>query len=159
MKFTGTFTGIHFDLADYEQQLSDYLLNALHEGAKAWLQAVAGRGGRVPLWSGMARASLFELSELVNGRIVISPLRSPSRTAQGRSLGTVTQKISKSGAKINIDIETSVPHYSLQEYKNVGISPRAPWQSLLAGKLAFQIATKDAKLPKPIFRPLKMVVT
>jgi len=159
MKFTGTFTGIHFDLSGYEQQLSDYLLDALHEGAKAWLQAIAGRGGRIPLWSGMARSSLFELSELINGRIIVSPLRAPSRTAQGRSLGTAIQKISESGAKINIDIETNVPHYSLQEYQNVGVSPRAPWRSLLAGKLAFQLATKDAKLPKPIFRPLKMPVT
>lgn len=158
MRFTGTYTGIHFDLSDYEQQLGDYLIDALHEGAKAWLQAIAGRGGRVPLWSGMARASLLELSELINGRIVVTPLRAPSRVSQGRPLGTAIQKISESKSKVSIDIETNVPHYSLQEYQNVGISPRAPWQSLLAGKLAFQTATANAKLPKPVFRPLPMPV-
>jgi hypothetical protein len=159
MRITGQYTGIHFDLSGYEQQLSDYLLNALHEGAKAWLQAVAGRGGRVPLWSGMARASLLELSELVDGRIVLSPQRARSRVSEGSSLGTAIQKISKSGAKVSIDIETNVPHYTLQEYRNVGVSPRAPWQSLLAGKLAFQLKTQDARLPKPLFRPLNMPVS
>jgi len=159
MRFTGTYTGIHFDLSAYEQQLGNYILNALHEGAKAWLQAIAGPGGRVPLWSGMARASLLELSELIDGRVVLSPRRAPSRVGQGSSLGTAIQKISESGTKVSIDIETNVPHYTLQERQNVGVSPRAPWRSLLAGKLAFQSATANAKLPKPMFRPLKMPVT
>ena len=158
MKFTGTFVGIKLDLLLYQQQLQDYLVEILHEGAKAWLMAVAGRGGRVPLWSGMARASLLELSELIDGTVVLSPLKAPSRVPQGRFLGTATQEISKSN--VQITIETSVPHYTLQEYQRAkqGGSPRAPWQSLIAGAVAFQLATKNAKLPKPKFRSLRMKV-
>ncbi len=158
MRFTGHYTGISFDLLGYERQLQDYLVEILHEGAKEWLKAVAGRGGRVPLWSGMARASLLEISELIDGTVVLSPLKAPSRVPQGRSLGKATQKISKS--KVDITIETSVPHYTLQEYQRAkqGGSPRAPWRSLVVGMLAFQLATKDAKLPKPRFGSLKMKV-
>ena len=156
MKFTGTFVGIKLDLSQYQQQLQNYLVEILHKGTKAWLKAVAGRGGRVPLWSGMARASLLEVSELVDGTIVLSPLKAPSRVPHGRSLGKATQKISESS--VEITIETSVPHYTLQEYQRAkqGGSPRAPWHSLLAGMIAFQFATKDAQLPKFILKPVKI---
>jgi len=154
MKFTGTFVGAKFDLPKYRRQLEDHLVDLLHEGANAWLQAVAGPGGRVPLWSGMARASLLELSELINGRVVFSPLKGPSRIAEGRSLGTAIQEISES--KVQITIETMVPHYSLQERANVGVSKSAPWNSLLAGKLAFLAAIKDARLPGPALRPIQI---
>lgn len=158
MRFTGTYTGIKFDLSEYEQQLQDHLVDTLHTGAKAWLKAVAGRGGRVPLWSGMARASLLEISELIDGTIVLSPLKVPSRIPQGKSLGKATQKILAS--KVEITIETSVPHYTLQEYQRAktGGSPRAPWRSLVAGIVAFRLATKGTKLPKPVFNSLKMKV-
>ena len=128
----------------------------LHRGAQAWLQAVAGRRGRVPLWSGMARASLLELSELIDGTVVLSPLRAKSRVPRGRALGTAIQEISPT--KVQLTIQTNVPHYTLQEYQNVGISPRAPWQSLQAGSVAFQFVAEDARLLKPIFKPLRMKV-
>ena len=96
MRFSGTFTGIKFDLSQYQRRLEDHLVELLHQGAKAWLGAVAGRGGRVPVWSGMARASLLELSELINGTVVISPLKGKSRIPEGRALGSAEQEISKS---------------------------------------------------------------
>ena len=85
MKFTGKFLGAKIDIDKYQQQLQEAMVDALHEGAKIWLQAVVGK---VPLWSGMARASLLELSELVSGKIVFSPLKASSRIPSGRSLGT-----------------------------------------------------------------------
>lgn len=154
MKFTGTFVGIRFDLPKYQRQLEAYLIDLLHEGANEWLKAVAGPGGRVPLWSSMARASLLELSELISGRIALTPLKGPSRISEGRSLGTATQEISES--KVQITIETMVPHYSLQERANVGVSKSAPWNSLLAGKLAYLEVVKDARLPGPVLKPVKM---
>ncbi len=156
MRFTGTYTGIKFDFPKYRQQLEDGLIKSLHHAAKAWLQVVAGRGGRVPLWSGMARASLLELSELIDGTVILSPLKAKSRISYGRHLGTAIQEITPTSVKLII--ETNVPHYTLQEYRNVGVSPRAPWQSLQAGRLAFQFATEGIRLPKPIFQALKMKV-
>lgn len=154
MKFTGKFVGVKLDLPKYQRQLENYLVDLLHEGANAWLQAVAGSGGRVPLWSGMARASLLELSELVSGRVALTPLKGPSRISEGRSLGTATQEISES--KVQITIKTMVPHYSLQESANVGVSKSAPWNSLLAGKLAYLEVVKDARLPGPELKPVNM---
>ena len=156
MRFHGTFVGVKFDLPGYRRQLEDHLVELLHQGAKAWLQVVAGSGGRVPLWSGMARASLLELSELIDGRVVLSPLKGPSRVPKGRALGTAIQEISES--KVQLTIETMVPHYTMQERANVGVSKTAPWQSLLAGRLAFLEISKDAKLLKPEFKPVNMKV-
>ena len=153
MKFTGTFVGAKFDLPKYRQQLEAHLVDLLHEGANAWLKAVAGPGGRVPLWSGMARASLLELSELINGRVVLTPKKGPSRVSEGRALGTATPEISES--KVQIMIETMVPHYSMQE-SSPGVSKSAPWNSLLAGRLAFLETVKAAKLLPPLLRPIKI---
>lgn len=157
MKFTGTFTGIKLDLSSYMRQLEEHLTSELHRVANAWLQVVAGSRGRVPLWSGMARASLLELSELINGRIVLSPKRAKSRVPQGRALGTAIPKITSSSAFITII--TDVEHYSVQEYQKLAIgSPRAPWHSLLAGELAYHEAARSTVLPPPILRPIKFRV-
>lgn len=156
MKFTGTFVGIKLDLSTYRQQLEDHLVQLLYRGARAWLQVVAGREGRVPLWSGMARGSLLELSELIDGTIILSPLRAKSRVSQGRTLGTAISEIDSE--KVQLTIRTNVPHYSLQEYSRAarGGSPSAPWQSLQAGRIAFQFVTMNAKLPGLIFKPVKI---
>ncbi len=155
MKFTGTYTGIKFDLSAYQRRLETYLVELLHLGAKDWLKVVAGNRGRVPVWTGMARASLLELSELINGTILISPLKGKSRIQRGRALGTAVQEISKSNVKLTIQV--SVPHYVEQE-RSSGRSPSAPWRSFSAGILAFRQATADAKLPSLDYRPIHMKV-
>lgn len=156
MRFTGQFIGAKLNLQNYKKKLEAYLIEQLHQGVKAWLQIVAGSGGRVPLWSGMARASLLELAQLVNGRIILSPLRTKSRIQQGESLGTAIQII-KDG-KVLIRIETDVEHYNLQEYKRAskGGSPSAPWRSRQAGLLAFQESIKDLTLLAPFLKAVKI---
>jgi len=151
MKFTGTFVGAKLDLQRQKKLIEDYLLHELHRVANAWL---TGSGGRVPVWSGMARASLLELSELINGMIVISPLRVKSRIPQGRALGTAVQEISPERAIITIN--TNVPHYNLQEYTKPekGGSPSAPWHSLKAGADAYREAANTARLPRPTLKPV-----
>lgn len=156
MKFVGTFVGIKLDLSGYRRRLEDYLVEMLRLGANTWLQVVAGRGGRIPLWSGMARASLLELSQLIDGTIVLTPKKAKSRVAIGRALGTATLEISES--KAFLTIITSVPHYTFQEYNkpSKGGSPSAPWRSRQVGAAAFRSAVIDAQLPKPLYLPLKM---
>jgi len=153
MKFTGTFVGVKLDLQSQKELIESYLLSELHRVANAWL---AGSGDRVPVWSGMARASLLELSQLINGTIVISPLRAKSRIPQGKALGTAVQEISAERAIITID--TNVPHYNVQEYERVekGGSPSAPWHSLKAGASAYLEAAKTTRLPRPILKPVKI---
>lgn len=150
MKFTGQFLGAKIDVDKYQQQLQEAMIDALHEGAKIWLQAVVGK---VPLWSGMARASLLELSELVSGQIVFSPLKAKSRIPAGRSLGTAEQDIEQD--RVTITITTDVPHYTEQEYRS-GVSPTAPWHSLMAGAIAFKSYAESTKFLMPKLNPVKI---
>lgn len=156
MKFTGQFVGVKLDLQKYQALLDAYLFEQLKEAVKAWLKVVAGSGGRVPLWSGMARASLLEVSQLIDGRVVLSPLKVKSRVPEGRRLGTATPIIEK--GKVAIRIETDVPHYNIQEYQKVekGGSPTAPWHSREAGLLAFRASIAGIILPRPHFQPVKI---
>lgn len=156
MRFTGQFIGAKLDLRKYQTLLEDYLLRQLHEAVKAWLQVVAGSGGQVPLWSGMARASLLEVARLVNGRIILSPLRAKSRIPEGKSLGTVQQTFGD--GKIIIRIETDVEHYNIQEYRKVPGrgSPTAPWHSRVAGLIAFRACIQNLRLLQPILKAIKI---
>ena len=150
MKFTGKFLGAKIDIDKYQQQLREAMIDALEEGARIWLQAVVGR---VPLWSGMARGSLLELSELVSGRVVFTPLKARSRVPAGRRLGTAEPKYEKD--KVTIKITTDVPHYTAQEYRS-GISPSAPWRSLMAGAVAFKTYAESTKFLMPKIKPIKI---
>ena len=153
MKFTGTFIGAKLDLTKYKAQLQEHLWRELQLVAKAWL---AGTSGRVPIWSGMAAGSLLELSELVNGTLVVAPLRVPSRIPLGRSLGTAIPELTPTSAKITIT--TNVEHYNLQEHRRVksGGSPSAPWKSLEAGAEAYREAVKEVRLLEPGLKPVKI---
>lgn len=156
MRFTGQFVGAKLDLQKFKTRFEEHLVQELHRAVKVWLQVVAGSGGRVPLWSGMARASLLELSQLIDGRVILSPLKAKSRIAQGQQLGTAVQTIDN--FRIIIEIETDVPHYSLQEYRKAshGGSPTAPWQSRAAGLVAFRQALETLTLLKPMIKAIKI---
>lgn len=149
MKFTGHFTGPQLNLKAWEAELRTLLETKLHEYVREWLRAVTGR---VPVWSGMSQASLLAISEMVGGRLVISP-KVKSRIPQGRALGTATKTMTKTD--FNITIITKVPHYTSQEYRKSprGGSPSAPWFSLFAGSEAFRAIAQDLKLPAVTFKP------
>ncbi|KKL16061.1 hypothetical protein LCGC14_2499360 [marine sediment metagenome] len=149
MKFTGHFTGPVFDLEAWKAELRTHLEAKLYEYVREWLRAVTGR---VPVWSGMSQASLLAISEMVGGRLVISP-KVKSRVPKGRALGTATPSITDSD--FTITVVTKVPHYTSQEYRKspVGGSPSAPWFSLFAGAEAFRAIAQDLHLPPVHFKP------
>lgn len=152
MKITGQFVGLKLDSGAYLARLREQLTRELQRVARAWLGGVTGR---VPIWSGMSQAALLTLSELANGRLVISPKSNvKSRIPQGRSLGTVIPKYGPT--EFTYTIITDVPHYNIQEYTKVarGGSPSAPWRSLLAGEAAFKLAANTISLPPLIFKPI-----
>lgn len=142
MRFTGSFNTVEIDVAGLERQIDNVLTIAVKQGANIWLTAVTGR---VPLWSGMARASLLALSELINGRVVLSPLKGKSRIPQGRALGTA--KLVTQRPAYFFEVETQVTHYQIQDVTNVGKSPTAPWKSFEAGQRAFEEFAKEIQLP------------
>jgi hypothetical protein len=153
MKFTGSFIGLTLDHQDTLKALEEHLVSELHRCTDAWIQEIAGPGGRVPLWSGMARASLMEVSQLVNSQIVISPLKAPSRVSEGAQLGTAEQTIRPD--LYQIEIITDVEHWNIQEYERVskGGSKTAPWRALEFASAAFLACAATVSLPVPVFKP------
>ncbi len=153
MRINATFTGSTLDHSATVKALSEHLVSELHRCTDAWIQEIAGPNGRVPLWSGMARASLLELSQLVNSQIVISPLKAPSRVQEGSQLGTATQTIRPD--LYQIEITTDVEHWNIQEYNKTskGGSPSAPWRALEFAATAFLACAETISVPSPIFKP------
>jgi hypothetical protein len=149
MKFNGIFNGVDFDLDAYVIGLNDHLNFHLREGAKHWLQAVTGR---VPLWSGMARASLFKIAQLVNSTVVLSPLKAKSRVPQGKELGT--GQIVSQFPNYRFEVSVAVPHYVIQEFRSTRPrgSPSAPWRSFDAGLVAFIDYASTVSLPVVVFK-------
>lgn len=140
MKFTGQFVYPELE-SHYKERLKDFLDKKLKEIAKIWIAAVTGR---VPVWSGMSQGSLLKLVELVGGTLLITPVPGvDSRIFEGRALGQAIQR------DFNITIILDVPHYNVQEYKDVGISKSAPWKSLAAGQAAVEPIIKAVRLPAP----------
>lgn len=107
-----------------------------------WLQAVSGR---VPLWSGMARGSLYSVQQLSGGQLVLSPLRAKSRVGRGQALGQAELKVSP--GKVEFEFSSKVKHWASQESENVGVSPSAPWRALEAGNQVFREAFRKYYRP------------
>lgn len=157
MKFTGQFVGAGLDLRAWIAALHDVFEIQLNELTRSWITAVTGR---VPVWSGMAQASLLSVVELVNSQLVITPKSGvSSRILQGKTLGSAEKNITSSD--FTITITTDVPHYSHQEYHRSpkGGSPSAPWRSQLAGKNAFELAAKNVQLPPVILTPVVKIIS
>jgi hypothetical protein len=152
MKFTGSLIGLTLDHQEALKAMEEHLVSELHRCTGAWVQAIAGPGGRVPLWSGMARASLMEVSQLVNSQIVISALKAPSRVQEGARLGTAEQTIRPD--LYQIEIITDVEHWNIQEYEKVskGGSKSAPWRALEFASVAFLACAATVSLPVPVFK-------
>lgn len=149
-QFKGQFTEIGLDVKGYTQQLDAIMKDVLEEAAREWVQAATGR---VPVWSGMARASLRPITKLANGTIVISPLQARSRIPEGERLGDAS--LIARFPTYRVSISTSVPHYAIQDDQRVsrGGSPSAPWRSFEAGNVAFEAVIANVPLPPVVFTP------
>ena len=152
MKFTGHFTGARLDLSAYRRLLQTHLKAELQRVTKEWLRAVTGR---VPVWSGMAQASLQSVAIEIGTSLVVMPGHK-SRVSLGTPMGTVTPNYGPND--FTITISTRVPHYVLQETKNVGVSKSAPWQSFDAGATAYLKAVQSVRLPLPVLKPTAVEV-
>ena len=153
MKFTGKFTVIKLDRQAYLTFLQEYLQKKLFEVTNVWLNATTGR---VPVWSGMAKGSLLVLANLVDNKLIITPIRGvKSRVALGELVGTAIPDWETPGRAL-ITISTEVPHYVIQEFTNVGVSKSAPWLSFEAGAAAYRVAVQTVKLPAPFYKSINI---
>lgn len=150
-KMTSELVGIDLDLAAEQQRIRNRMGQAIRTGARRWVAATAGK---VPVFSGMARASLFKIAELANTTIVVSPLKAPSRIPLGQALGTA--EIQDRGPLFQFTVRVAVPHYVIQETESTRPkgSPKAPFRSFDAGLRAFQLFAATVKLPAVVFKPI-----
>lgn len=131
--------GVKTDAID---KITESLEEATRFALKDWLEEVSGQ---IPLWSGMARGSLYEVAELSGGQLVLAPLRTRSRITLGRLLGKAELKTSP--GKVEVDFRSGVSHWATQETRNVGISKSAPWRALDAGREVFLQSVRDNYKP------------
>jgi len=114
--------------------------------AAIWLNAASGR---VPVWSGMALASLSNVAEFAGTGLVITPKSGvKSKIALGKVMGSVA--VVTTSKLYSITMRTTVPHYVMQEETYVGASPSAPWQSFPAGIAA--VANLKIDIDPPVFK-------
>jgi hypothetical protein len=147
-KFRGTFTTIDVNASEYVAILDAFMQEQLEEGARRWVEAATGR---VPIWTGMARASLRPIARLANSVIVISPLQDKSRIPQGERLGDASLIARFPNYKLSIS--TAVEHFVIQDETRVlrGGSPSAPWKAFEAGNAALQSFLSEISLPPIVF--------
>ena len=144
----GYVTTGHINVSEFERQFKREMTLNLHNVVKAWLMAATGR---VPVWSGMAMGSLLEVSETVDGGLIITPRTGvKSRISKGRSLGSADAEYGPS--EYTMIIKSSVPHYVEQDVANVGVSLTAPWMSFPAGMAAARQAAANIKVSGPKIR-------
>ena len=145
-KFKGSFTTIRLDIPQYIAELDEVMITVLEEGARGWVEAAVGR---VPIWSGMARASLREISRIANSEIVISPLQAKSRIPQGEHLGDAS--LIARFPVYKLVITTRVPHFVIQDF-DPGISRSAPWGAFDAGEDALREVATRLNVPPLLVR-------
>jgi hypothetical protein len=82
-KITGSIAELVLNLDGVLKDLDRQLSEILRDGATEWVRTVAAI---VPNWSGMSRASLQPLADLVGVSVFASPVAgAPNRVAEGRA--------------------------------------------------------------------------
>lgn len=144
-------------IEDVSKNAIDLITREMEEATRLalqdWLTAVSGR---VPLWSGMARGSLYTVARLSGGQLVLAPLRARSRVTLGQLLGKAELQVRPGHVKF--EFTSNVRHWEIQETRNVGISKSAPWRALEAGREAFlQSFQEHYRPPKEKFLKVKVI--
>ena len=144
-KSSGYITTGHIDIFQFERQFKQEMTLNLHKVVRAWLAAATGK---VPIWSGMAMGSLLNVSETVNGGLIITPRTGiRSRIGLGRSLGSADARYGP--GEYSMIIKSSVPHYVVQDVTDVGVSQSAPWMSFPTGMAAARKAALNIRINGP----------
>lgn len=85
-KLTGSLGFVNLDIAAINASLDQKLTKILIEGTVEWVRTVSAI---IPNWSGMSRASLRPIAELVNIPIFASAVAgAPDRTGEGEAAGS-----------------------------------------------------------------------
>lgn len=132
----------------FKKHFKEDMSKNINDAMKIWLRAVTGK---VPILTGMAQASLYDLADTIGMNLLIIPKTKKSRLAEGRALGSAQAKY---GPNVySMVVKSKVPHYVMQEHDNIGASRSAPWESFEAGNTAvLNFKPKLRKLPIAVRR-------
>lgn len=140
-KLTGNFAALKLDLEGLMRDLDLQFRDILIEGTQEWVRTVSAI---VPNWSGMSRASLQPLADLVGVPIFASAVSgAPNRVGEGRSLAIPEPKIVLGDqGQYYFEWHTQVFHFIYNEFHNanlVGFHLRnpGPYHSMREAERAF----------------------
>jgi hypothetical protein len=155
MKFKGNLVSLELNMAAYKKRLHEELLEDLTRVAFVWLNKVLAE---VPQWSGASRATFLQLAREISYSLAIDP-KVISRESFGASHGK--GKITTDPAKglytftYSTDLKWLVSnefrHNTAENDSTVFHRLRrpGPYHFQEKGKVAFEQAAKDVRLPSP----------
>lgn len=137
-KMISTLIDIKLDVAGATRALEQEFHDILFEGTKAWVREVASI---VPNWSGMSRASLKPIADLVDLPLFAGPVAgAPNRVQSGLASGFAELRIK--GFSYHFYWESTVFHYVFNEYNNANkygfhLRNPGPYYSMKKAETAF----------------------
>lgn len=158
---------LDFDIDKFHKGLFDYGNRLIRRAGRAFCQEIFNN---VPVWSGMALASLRPLARAVRFALPITPAEgAPNRISLGESLGgqAPLQTLNVEGTanmEFSFNWRTLVEHFNINDQVNVNriINPETgksyfrlkkpgPWKAIDKAQAAAMAVLKEgvAKAPKP----------
>lgn len=139
--------GFNFDKNAFLKHTEAAATSSVYQSAREWVKAVIIN---VPVWTGQALGSVkyakgragpssgLFLGEYLKVAIPINPghFRENKNSRTGGLQGRYT--FSQSKGEYRFTYQTDIVYYIIQDFFNIGISPTAPWESMLSGVRAFE---------------------
>lgn len=117
-KLTGTLNLVELDLAAALRDLDKQCTQILIDGTTEWVRTVAAI---VPNWSGMSRASLKPIADLVGVPLFAGPVSgAPDRVAEGTASGSAKLTLGDNG-EYSFEWKSTVFHFVYNESHNANL--------------------------------------
>lgn len=158
MKFKPVFNAPRVDFGAYRRKLQDVLGEAIARAAFEWLGATTAV---IPTWSGASQATFAHLASAVGLTLSISPVALKSRVNLGLSNATGTLTTDPVKGIFQFEYGTTLRYLIYNEFNDANVVSDGhifsrliqpgPYQFQEKGKVAFEKAIKDVRLPDPTF--------
>lgn len=147
-KMTGQVTLVNLALDALLKDLDKEFTDILVTGTREWVRTVVGI---VPSWSGMSRASIKPIADLVGEPVFSSPAAgAPDRQTEGEALGEGKLNLGESKNIYSFTWRTNVFHFIYNESNNANeldppfhLKKPGPYHSRDAANRAFERAVQS----------------
>jgi len=146
MSLRGSLASISFDAKTYQAYFDKQMVEILKSSIRVWLAVAVSK---IPVWSGMSRATLLKLADQVGYQIAIFPVVKIDHTGRlrvagdGRSEGRENSKgeLFTTFPKYGFYWESTVPRLNTNEEHNVN---EKGWHLITPGAYHFRLAADEA---------------